>query len=73
MKPPEQYDPRPHSTQDIKSSPISPNYQGTHNQSPALPVGTPTITETHKRTAEAVKKPFQWHFRQFRCDITRKI
>ena len=62
MKPPEQCDPRPHSTQDIKSSPISPNQQGTHNQSPALPVGTPTITETHKRTAEAVKKPFQWHF-----------
>lgn len=57
MKAPEQYDP---SKSPSKSSP-TPNAQQSV-KSPAIPVGTPTITETHKRTAKADKKPFQSRF-----------
>jgi len=60
MKAPEQYDPSKANSQNTASR----NSQGSAstNQSPALPKGTPTITDTHKRTAQADKKPFQWHF-----------
>ena len=57
MKAPEQYDP---SKQPPNTSP-PPSVQQS-NKSPAIPAGTPTIKQTHKRTAHADKKPFQWQF-----------
>lgn len=59
MKAPEQYDPS-------KAQNTKPQYSAPSSlaKSPTLPVGTPTITETHKRTATAEKKPFQWQFLQ---------
>ena len=58
MKAPEQYDP---SKSTSKSSMPPPSIQPPA-KSPAIPVGTPTITQTHKRTAQAEKKPFAWQF-----------
>ena len=58
MKAPEQYDP---SKSASKSSMPPPSIQPPA-KSPALPVGTPTITQTHKQTDQAEKKPFEWQF-----------
>ncbi len=59
MKAPEQYDPSKANSKNVQSSD-----KGHSNvkKSPAIPVGTPTITQTHKRTAEAHKKAFEWQF-----------
>ena len=58
MKAPEQYDPsKPSNTNGIPSS-----SRQQSNKSPAIPAGTPTITQNQKRTAQAENKPFQWQF-----------
>ena len=57
MKAPEQYDPSKSSSKNH----ISPSIQQSI-KSPAIPTGTPTIKQTHKRTAHAEKKPFQKQF-----------
>ena len=59
MKAPEQYDPSKASSQNTPA-PNSARSKG--NKSPAIPAGTPTITQTHKRTAQAIKRPFEWAF-----------
>lgn len=60
MKAPEQYDPSKPAKTDIPAPTAA--QHGKTAKSPAIPVGTPTITQTHKRTAQADKKPFQWQF-----------
>ena len=53
MKAPEQFDPSKATTQ----------RQSSHDQpSPPIAAGTPSITQTHKQTVQAEKKPFQWQF-----------
>lgn len=53
MKAPEQYDPSKPSSKD--STPPKPLQQVNAAKSPAIPVGTPTIKQTHKQTIPAVK------------------
>ena len=59
MKAPEQYDP---SKSKAQSSLSTNSCQTSAAKSPVLPIGTPTVTETQKRTAKAEKKPLQWQF-----------
>lgn len=61
MKAPEQFDPSKPSSQ-TSMPPPNAALHGKPVKSPAIPVGTPTITETHKQTAQADKKPFEWQF-----------
>lgn len=58
MKAPEQFDP---SKPDSQTN-VAPVQQSSSSKSPALAKGTPTITQTHKQTAQADKKAFQWQF-----------
>lgn len=61
MKAPEQFDPSKHDSK--TTMPLSnAAAHGKSAKSPTIPVGTPTITQTHKQTAQAEKKPFQWQF-----------
>ena len=63
MKAPEQYDPSKPSTDGVPpNKQQSAKSSAQSHKSPAIPDGTPTITQTHKRTAQADKKPFQWQF-----------
>ncbi len=63
MKAPEQYDPSKIKSKAKAQSPLSTKTSQTSAAKlPALPAGTPTITETQKKTAQADKKPFQWQF-----------
>jgi len=63
MKAPEQYDPSKPSTDGVPpNKQQSAKSSAQPHKSPAIPDGTPTITQTHKRTAQADKKPFQWQF-----------
>lgn len=57
MKAPEQYDP----SKPPANSSVPPSTKQSA-KSPAILAGTPTITQNHKRTAQADKKPFQWQF-----------
>ncbi len=57
MKAPEQFDPSKPSA----NSSVPPSMKQSA-KSPAIPAGTPTITQNHKRTAQADNKPFQWQF-----------
>ena len=57
MKAPEQYDP----SKPSNNNSVPPSMKKSAN-SPAIPAGTPTITQNHKRTAQAENKPFQWQF-----------
>lgn len=57
MKAPEQFDPsKPSANRSVPSSMTQ------SAKSPSIPTGTPTITQNHKRTAQADNKPFQWQF-----------
>ena len=58
MKAPEQYDP----SKSASNSSMPPPSIQPPAKSQALPVGTPTITQTHKQTDQAEKKPFEWQF-----------
>ncbi len=60
MKAPEQFDPSKPDAQN--SIPSNHTQQNTSTRSPAIAAGTPTITQTHKQTAQADKKPFEWSF-----------
>jgi KDO2-lipid IV(A) lauroyltransferase len=62
MKAPEQYDPSNPSKTDMPPPTGKHNKQSEMVKSPAIPAGMPTITQTHKQTAQAEKKPFQWQF-----------
>ena len=59
MKAPEQYDP---SKADNQTSTAPNSVSNKQAKSPALPAGTPMITETQKKTAQAEKRPFEWQF-----------
>lgn len=59
MKAPEQYDP---SKADNQTSTAPNSVSNKQAKSPALPTGTPMITETQKKTAQAEKRPFEWQF-----------
>ena len=59
MKAPEQYDPSKANSQSVQSSDKG---HSSVKKSPAIPTGMPTITQTHKRTAEAQKRAFEWQF-----------
>jgi len=61
MKAPEQYDPSKSSSNIDVPAPTN-TQRGNTVKSPAIPAGTPTITQTHKCTAQADKKSFQWQF-----------
>jgi len=64
MKAPEQYDPSKPAKTDMPT-PTAGEHNNKHSKmakSPAIPIGTPTITQTHKQTAQEDKKPFQWQF-----------
>ena len=61
MKAPEQFDPsKPSSPSSMPPPSKAP--QNKLAKSPAIAAGTPTIKQTHKQTAQADKKPFQWQF-----------
>lgn len=57
MKAPEQFDPSKITKSSAPSA--SPSKALQQGKSPAIPVGTPTITQTHKQTNATVKKPFE--------------
>ncbi|MFC6204971.1 lipid A biosynthesis acyltransferase [Psychrobacter urativorans] len=57
MKAPEQFDPSKITKSSAPSA--SPSKALQQGKSPAIPVGTPTITQTHKQTDATVKKPFE--------------
>ena len=61
MKAPEQFDPSKAASQ-TRTSPLSAASHGKLAKSPAIPVGTPTVLQTHKQTAQADKKSFEWRF-----------
>lgn len=62
MKAPEQYDPSKPSKTDVPPPTGQHHKQSNMAKSPAIPAGMPTVMQTHKQTAQADKKPFQWQF-----------
>ncbi len=60
MKAPEQFDPSKSDLQNQTSS--KHGRQNQYVKSPAIAAGTPTITQTHKQTAQDDKKQFEWRF-----------
>ncbi len=61
MKAPEQFDPSKSAAQNSMPPPSAAPHSKTA-QSPALPDGTPTIKQTHKKVSDTEKLAFQWQF-----------